>query len=400
MSDFIRVTMAPDNLDINPGETAEVVITMQNASNVVDLFLIEVQGLDSSWFKLSVPNSSLMPRMEGTSTLTITPPKSSAAIANDYPFTVKVTSQKDPTQESVVSGKLEVKPFYSYSLDINPQRMTGPKGQYSLIITNNGNAELDFNLEGLDPEDLCHFYFETRQPRVAPGETAEILLDVEPSRRPFKGRPKLYSFTLTATPNGDVSEPKTVPGGLEVTPRFGEWLTRTVGTLARRRSAPRLPRVGTRRIVRGAPGAAGAVSGSGFRRLLPVVVASLVVVGIVIVAIFLFTRGGGGFEGEFLIDPGSDINFGVPLPDSSPVKIRATADWSGGAEFLEVILLAPDGSPVRKPLQVSSDNPSVDFKLDEDLIARRVDGWVLNLKNTSDTSQADGTLKISFSSLK
>ena len=83
MSDFIRVTMAPDNIDLSPGDTAEVVITMQNASNVVDLFLIEVQGLDSSWFKLSVPNSSLMPRDEGTSTLTISPPKSSAAIAND-----------------------------------------------------------------------------------------------------------------------------------------------------------------------------------------------------------------------------------------------------------------------------------------------------------------------------
>ena len=161
MSDFIRVTMAPDNLHISPGDTAEFVITIQNASNVVDLFLIEVQGLDSSWFKLSVPNSSLMPRDEGSSTLTITPPMSSDAIANEYPFTVKVSSQKDPAQQSVVSGKLEVQAFYSYSLDLRPQRMTGPKGHYSPFITNSGNAALDFTLEGRDPEDLCQFYFDT-----------------------------------------------------------------------------------------------------------------------------------------------------------------------------------------------------------------------------------------------
>ena len=169
MSDFIRVTMVPQNLQIYPGDAAEVSITIQNASNVVDSFLIEVQGLDSSWFKLSVLNSSLMPRDEGSSIITISPPKSSDAAARDYPITVRVISQKDPTQETNVTGNLEVQPFYTYSLDLRPQKMTGPKGSYSVIIANNGNAELDFALEGRDPEDLCQYRFDNRQPRVLPG---------------------------------------------------------------------------------------------------------------------------------------------------------------------------------------------------------------------------------------
>ena len=228
--------MAPDNFRVEPGETAEVVVTVQNAAHVVDSFLFEVDGLDSSWFNLSVSNRSLMPQDEGTSTLTVSPPKSSTSIANTYPFTVKVTSRKDPTEETVVAGNLEVLPYYSYGLDLHPQRFSGSTGFYTLSITNTGNHELAFTLSGRDPEELCEFFFD-QQPRVPPGEKADVDLMVEPGQRPLRGRPKLYNFTVTATPDQAAVEPTTIPGGLEATPRIPGALQRMGSVLLRRPQA-------------------------------------------------------------------------------------------------------------------------------------------------------------------
>ena len=134
------------------------------------------------------------------------------------------------------------------------------------------------------------------------------------------------------------------------------------------------------------------------------VLASVVVIAVVIlVVVFVWPRpfdGGGVSVAPFILEGGNDISFGVPLSDRSPVKIRVTAEWRGGARGLAVTLLAPDGSVVGKPVVVNRDVPWVEFNLDEEHVDQGVDGWVVNLKNTSRRGIAEGTVKLSLSSLK
>ena len=353
--------MAPDSLQVKPGETTSAVITVHNASQVVDLFLIEVNGLDPSWFELSVSTSSLMPRDESSSTLTITVPKTSDSLANDYPFTVRVSSQKDSTQETVISGNLKVHPYYSFTLDLHPQRASGARGHYKLSIASGSNAELAFNLSGRDPEDLCQFYFH-QHPRVSPGQTTEIDLMVEPGQRPLLGRPKLYGFTLTASPDPSTVDLKTIRGSLEVTPRFAL------------RSFP-------------------------WRWRAFALIASLLVVAVVLAVVFWLVIDPGGPEAPFLLKPAEDVSFLVPEDFMNngrlPLKIRASVEWKGKTAALALTMRPPGEADHANSLEVSPSSPWADFEISEDQITSLgVRSWILNLKNISDIDQAEGIVKI------
>ncbi len=223
MADFIRVTLTPDRLQLAPGDATQAEVTFQNASTVVDVFTLEVLGLDQSWFKLSSSSASLFPGDSATSVLSISVPRSSAALAGAYPFKVRVSSRKGPSQETTVEGSLEVLPFYSYEMSLRPQKVAGAVGSFTLGITNEGNAELSIGLEGSDPEGLCRFSFEPRRPRVAPGQKLDVKVTVEPGVRPWRGQPRKYSLTFTAYPAQGTAQESALYGELEATPRLPRW---------------------------------------------------------------------------------------------------------------------------------------------------------------------------------
>lgn len=223
MADFIRVTLTPDHLQLAPGDGAQAVVAFQNASNVVDVFTVEVQGLDESWYQLSSSSASLFPGDSSTSVLSIQVPRSSGAVAGTYPFKVRVTSRKGPSQETTLEGSLEVLPFYSYEMSLRPQKVAGAVGSFTLGIANGSNAELSVGLEGSDPEGLCRFSFEPRRPRVAPGQKLDVKVTVEPGVRPWRGQPRKYSLTFTAYPAQGTAQESSLHGELEATPRLPRW---------------------------------------------------------------------------------------------------------------------------------------------------------------------------------
>lgn len=220
MADIIRVELTQESVQVVPGESAAIGITVQNDSNVVDVLSIEVEGLDPSWYQLSVAQSSLFPGDQASGTLTLTPPKSSDAVSKNYPFTVKASSQKDPTQSTVLTVDLQVQAFHSFEMDVHPQKASGSTGSYKLSIKNTGNADLNISLEGQDPEDLCDFTFNPQRPLVTPGEEIEVDVQVEPGKRPFKGRARAYRLTLTGTPDPGTAEPMSIPAELDATARL------------------------------------------------------------------------------------------------------------------------------------------------------------------------------------
>ena len=239
MPDNIEVSVIPQNIQLNPGDSAEIAITVQNSSNLVDVFSLEVVGLDSSWCQLSLVHSSLFPGDKAESTLTISPPKVSASLAKNYPFTIKVNSQKDPTQFTEKPATLDLMPFFTFDASVRPQKDTNPKGYFLIELSNSGNSDLNIQMTGNDQESLCRFLFDPQRPRVAPGENTRVELVVEPAKRPLRGRPRSYRLTLTATSDPGTAEPKIIPAELDATARLPNFLGSVAAFLFRRRRNPR-----------------------------------------------------------------------------------------------------------------------------------------------------------------
>ena len=368
MADIIRVAITEESLQVIPGESATIGITVQNASNVVDVLYIAVEGLDPSWYQLSVVQSSLFPGDQATGTLTLTPPKTSDAVAKNYPFTIKTTSQKDPTQATSLAVDLEVQAFHSFEMDLHPQKATGASGSYQLSIKNTGNADLNIDLAGRDPEDLCRFTFDHQRPRVFPGQEFAVAVQVEPGKRPFRGRPKGYRLTLTGTPDPGTAEPISVLAELDATARLPGIVVRATSP------AKRLPRWA--KIAAG--------------------VAVAVIVLVVVLVVTLAGGGGDSYERAFLLNPDKTITLGFELPDAETARINAEAKWAKSKDALVVAIRRPDGS-FSDPLAISSSGGSVTFVVDAAAAQQGLSGWAIGLTNTSTSEQADGTLKVSFS---
>ena len=166
MTDFAQVSVTPDQLTIVPAEQAVASIFVQNTSNVVDVFTIEVLGLDESWVELSVNSVALFPGDSATSDLTLRVPRSSNARAGAYPFTVKVASRKDPSINAEVEGILEVAPYYDVSVELHPQQLTGANGVFTASLTNSGNTDIQISLNGTDPQDALNFTYSRQTPQV------------------------------------------------------------------------------------------------------------------------------------------------------------------------------------------------------------------------------------------
>ena len=381
MARFIGVTLTQEIVHVIPGESAAIGITVQNDSNVVDVLYIEVEGLDPAWYQLSVVRSALFPGDQASGTLTITPPKTSDSTAKNYSFTVKATSQKDPSQATSLTVDLEVQPFHSFEMRLQPQKVTGVRGAYKLRIKNTGNADLNIDLEGQEPEDLCRFTFDHQRPRVSPGQDFEVAVQVEPGKRPFRGRPRGYRMTLTGTPDPGTAEPVSVPAELDAIARLPGILNRAFAPF---RWLPRIPNLMAPlyRLPRWAKVAAG-------------IAVSVVILVVVLVFAGVFSDEG-GWETDFLINPDKTKTYGFELSDSDVTRIHAEAEWEKPRSALVVVVQRPDGT-FSDELPITRSGGRVTFLVDAASARQGKSGWAMGVTNTSASEQAEGTLKITFS---
>ena len=223
MTDFAQVSVTPDQLTIVPAEQAVASIFVQNTSNVVDVFTIEVLGLDESWVELSVNSVALFPGDSATSDLTLRVPRSSNARAGAYPFTVKVASRKDPSINAEVECMLEVAPYYDVSVELHPQQLTGANGVFTASLTNSGNTDIQISLNGTDPQDALNFTYSRQTPQLAPGESQEATVTVVARQQPLRGLPKPYAFRIKATGPLNTVPPSEMHGALTVPPKLPRW---------------------------------------------------------------------------------------------------------------------------------------------------------------------------------
>ena len=186
MAQSVSLTINPASLTVVPGSEVETLISIQHFGEVVDVFSIDVKGIAESWMSLSSDSASVFPGDTAQVTLRLHVPRNSDAVSTIYNVEISVQAQKDPTDTATVALQLYVSPFYGFTSELRPQQAIGPLANHTLEITNTGNADLAFSLQGKDREELCSFTFDPPNPVVAPGNTTSVATRVR-GQRPFQG---------------------------------------------------------------------------------------------------------------------------------------------------------------------------------------------------------------------
>jgi hypothetical protein len=224
MSANIGLTLGTARLEVTAGGTSEISFIVRNLSQIVDHYTITIEGLDATWWNLSVPTFSLFPNDQGEAKIAVHPPKEAEARAGGYSFRVKATSKADPQDFTTVEALLILKGFILWDIEMTPSRVTGKSGIYNIKINNLGNTDAVIVLAAKDAEETLAYQFSETTVTVPGGGSSRVRLDVK-----LKGKgewKKQYNFQVTSTPS-DTKQPgresKVLNGQLEYPKKGFPW---------------------------------------------------------------------------------------------------------------------------------------------------------------------------------
>lgn len=216
-SNSIRVSITPQAIEVQPGGNAvEASVAMQNMGGIVDQYSINVDGLPTTWYKLSSVSVALFPGDTGDAKVTIRPPKD--ARAGVHQFGVVVTSLADESQTSRAEATLTIRAAGTWTMDVAPKKVIGRAARYTITLRNGLNDSVALQLAAADADGTARFRFSQTTVQLAPGETALVELRAGAKRSGLIGQPKSYTFRVKAqTGQGDV---KALPVEFVHKPRF------------------------------------------------------------------------------------------------------------------------------------------------------------------------------------
>jgi len=202
----ILLTLERADLDVEPGSVATCLVTVRNASEVVDELAFEVVGVDPSWASFEPATVSLMPGTEGSVQLLLRPPRSPQVRAGARTMGVKASSGEDPAASVVEEAVLRVGSFSEAVGELVPRTSRGRRGAaHELRIENRGNSALDATLSARDPDELLHLDVAPPELVADPGQAAFARVAARP-RRPFwRGPAKTIGFQVLVEPRGQAS---------------------------------------------------------------------------------------------------------------------------------------------------------------------------------------------------
>jgi hypothetical protein len=171
MSKQVQVIVTPDRIALHPGDSADVEVSIQNASPVVEHFSATVVGLPGTeMFGCEPEVVKLRPREAGNVRVKITLPERGGLVAGPYTLGILVRSPYQRDVSRCEELALDVQPAPALTMNAQPEMVTGGKvGNYALSLVNEGNLPLAVTLAGSDQENRVGFEIRPRELRLEPG---------------------------------------------------------------------------------------------------------------------------------------------------------------------------------------------------------------------------------------
>jgi hypothetical protein len=201
MSALIRVVLSAPSVEVQPGQRADLTLTVQNFGEIVDRYLITVEGIDPSWVTISRAEVALFPKEQDQIRITLHPPEGSDVRAGRRGIPIRVSSQENPAEETTVLLSLEIKAQTAVEVALRPQRQSGTReGTFEVLLRNQGNTDLTVQLEATDPAGACSYTFDSPLAVVSIGQQRVVRLRVEPKVPLGEEGARSYPFAVVAQP--------------------------------------------------------------------------------------------------------------------------------------------------------------------------------------------------------
>ena len=211
-SGTLGMLVGSTQFSITPGERMEVSFQLANRGQAGDVFLVSLEGLPAEWFSISSPQFGLAAGEQKSLTLRLNPPRSPRSRAGRHAFTLKVSSQRDPSQSISLSCVLTIAAYNQFRSLLKPPRLQA--GQWGeVLVSNQGNLPLSVTVTLSSQDETTEFSPEAPQElRAEPGEVAKATFSAQPGKRPWFG--DQVSYPIQAQVRTSTGESQTLNGFL------------------------------------------------------------------------------------------------------------------------------------------------------------------------------------------
>lgn len=191
----IGLLLASTQYSVVPGSSVSVPLMLTNQGLEMDSLRLSVEGIPSSWVSARSPLTQLPAGEEKMVSLTILPPASPQSRAGRHKFTIRVTSQQDPTQFVEAEVALTIAALSKFRGELIPQQIRAGETA-TVTVWNEGNFEDSYDLTWTSANhDLIFNPPQVLGMRLPPGEATAIQFTASPRRGPFFGGEFHYPFT-------------------------------------------------------------------------------------------------------------------------------------------------------------------------------------------------------------
>jgi hypothetical protein len=206
LADKMGVALSAERLELRPGDSTEVEVTVRNSGQTVEHYSTSVVGLPRGARYTAEPAiSHLMPGDAGTVKVRISLPESSEAAAGRHTLGMLVRSPYHGDISRCEEFDLHVVPVAALTMTAHPQVVVGGwAGKFALNLSNSGNTPLSVALTCTDPEDAVLFSFRPKHPTVRPGSSTRVRMNVR-ATRPWTGSQVRRALTVRAKADPDLS---------------------------------------------------------------------------------------------------------------------------------------------------------------------------------------------------
>ncbi|SDS71081.1 carboxypeptidase regulatory-like domain-containing protein [Jiangella sp. DSM 45060] len=204
-----RVTASTGRLDVEPGGTAELLLTVTNTADVIDGFTVRAVGLPPDAVTARPPLLSLFPDAEGTIAVSVAVPATHPA--GRHPVVVALDSQHGGPAVETVDLDLAVPRRPAVALAARPSvvRSRG-RAEFAVEVANRGNTPLELTCSAADADRATSLRFTPATLRLGPGAVATTLVTARAPRRWAGGDLDRAITAQVAGPDAEASLPLTL----------------------------------------------------------------------------------------------------------------------------------------------------------------------------------------------
>ncbi len=217
----VQAWFSNDDVDIDPGESLTLKLSVQNLGDATESYTIVPSGLTADWVTVDRGNITLFGGSLDVVDVEIAPPKLPSTTAGPTVVGVRIIPSNEPDETIAAETTLNIQPFDDRRIvALQPVIRARHRASYEFMVENHGNGLASCRIRLIDPSDRVDGNFDPPAVGVAPGGASLVRLKARARRGVFRRATRTLDFEVEAEQPGhdptatDLSlvQPPTIPG--------------------------------------------------------------------------------------------------------------------------------------------------------------------------------------------